>query len=223
MHSWSSAQMNSLNAYSPSMRLWKARTPFVKELTAHSVLVTEHVLVDPDVAARHVAATRWVHAGIVRAAIGTIMACLDPEDSRRNRASVGQIIETLKDQTLVNYFARAGQGSMAALQQARERYEALQKDDLFDRAKWLRNDVVAHILIRRTPTPKVNYEDVYDLRDAAEQIVTDLIAPCGRQKPKRTRVTEQAKFFWDIFVGHGPVAKSAQKAAQRLRVGLPLR
>jgi hypothetical protein len=128
------------------------------------------------------------------------MACLDPEDSRRNRASVGQIIETLKDQTLVNYFARAGQGSMAALQQARERYEALQKDDLFDRAKWLRNDVVAHILIRRTPTPKVNYEDVYDLRDAAERIVTDLIAACGRQKPKPAPVAEQAKFFWDTYL-----------------------
>ena len=188
-----------LFALNEAMESADAFCAYLKELTAHSVLVTEHVLVDPDVAARHVAATRWVHAGIVRAAIGTIMACLDPEDSRRNRASVGQIIETLKDQTLVNYFARAGQGSMAALQQARERYEALQKDDLFDRAKWLRNDVVAHILIRRTPTPKVNYEDVYDLRDAAEQIVTDLIAACGRQKPKRARVTEQAKFFWDTY------------------------
>jgi hypothetical protein len=33
-------------------------------------------------------------------------------------------------------------------------YEALQNDALFDRAKWLRNDVVAHTLIRDTPRPK---------------------------------------------------------------------
>jgi hypothetical protein len=189
-----------LFALNEAMESADAFCAYLKELSAHSVLVTEHVLVNPDVAARHFAATRWVHAGIVRAAIGTIMACLDPEDSRRNRASVGQIIETLKDKTLVDYFASAGQGSTAALQQARVRYEALQKDDLFDRAKWLRNDVVAHILIRDTQTPKVNYEDVYDLRDAAEQIVTDLIAACGRQKPKPAPVAEQAKFFWDTYL-----------------------
>jgi hypothetical protein len=41
-----------------------------------------------------------------------------------------------------------------ALQQARERYEALLKDDLFDPAKRLRNDMIAHILIPDTPTPK---------------------------------------------------------------------
>ncbi len=174
---------------------------YLKELTAHSVLVTEYLVTPSDVAAKHVAATRWVHAGIVRAAIGTIMACLDPEDSRRgNRASVGQIIEALKDKTLADYFASAGQGSTAALQQARESYDELVKGDLFDRAKWLRHDMVGHILIRDTPTPKVRYEDIYDLRDAAERIVTDLIAACGRQKPKPAPVAEQAKFFWDTYL-----------------------
>jgi hypothetical protein len=189
-----------LFALNEAMESADAFCAYLKELTAHSVLVSEHVLVNPDVAARHVAATRWVHAGIVRAAIGTIMACLDTGDWRLNRASVGQIIQLLKDKTLVDYFASAGQGSTAALQQARERYEALRKDDLLERAKRLRHDVVAHILIRDTPTPKVNYKDVYDLRDAAEQIVTDLIAACGRQKPKRSPVAEQAKFFWDTYL-----------------------
>ena len=90
-----------------------------------------------------------------------------------------------------------------ALQQARERYEALLKDDLFDRAKRLRNDVVAHNLIPDTPTPKVHYEDVYDLRDAAERIVTDLFAACVRDKPNclalRAGTDEQAKLFWDTY------------------------
>jgi len=187
-----------LFALNETMESADAFCAYLKELTAHSFLVTEHVLVNPDVAARRVAATRWVHAGIVRAAIATIMACLDEKGG--NRASVGQIIEALKDKTLVGYFASAGQGSTAALQRARDSYEDLLNGDLFDRAKWLRHDVVGHILIRDTPTPKVRYQDIYDLRDAAERIVTDLVAACGRQKPKPAPVAEKAKFFWDTYL-----------------------
>ena len=49
--------------------------------------------------------------------------------------------------------------------------------------------MAAQNLIPDTPTPNVHYEDVYDLRDAAERIVTDLlrrafatsriVSPCG--------------------------------------------
>jgi hypothetical protein len=81
-------------------------------------------------------------AMVTGSGIGTIMACLDPEDRRGNRASVGQIIQLLKDETLVDYFASAVPGSAAALQRARESYEDLLKGDLFDRAKWLRHDVL---------------------------------------------------------------------------------
>ena len=187
-----------LFALNKAMESADAFCAYLKELTAHSVLVREYLVIPSDVEAKHVAATRWVHEGIVRAAIGTIMACLDEKGG--NRASVGQIIEALKDKTLADYFASAGQGSTAALQRARESYEDLLKGDLFDRAKWLRHDMVGHILIRDTPTPKVRYEDVYDLRDAAEHIVTDLFAACGRQKPKPAPVAEQAKFFWDTYL-----------------------
>jgi hypothetical protein len=51
----------------------------------------------------------------------------------------------------------------------------------------------------RTPFAVI-YVDVYDLRDAAERIVTDLIAACGRQKPKPAPVAEQAKRFWDTYL-----------------------
>jgi hypothetical protein len=102
---------------------------YLKELTAHSVLVTEYLVIPSDVEAKHVAATRWVHEGIVRAAIATIMACLDPEYRPSDRASVGHIIEALQDKTLVDYFTSAGQGSTAALEQARESYKALRKSD----------------------------------------------------------------------------------------------
>ena len=40
----------------------------------------------------HVSAIYMVRAAILRAAIGTIMSCLDPADRRGNRASVGEIV-----------------------------------------------------------------------------------------------------------------------------------
>ncbi len=52
----------------------------------------------------HVTAISIVRAGILRAAIGTTMACLDPEDRRGNRASVGQILHMLKNAELVAVF-----------------------------------------------------------------------------------------------------------------------
>jgi hypothetical protein len=44
----------------------------------------------------HVTAISMVRAEILRAAIGTVMACLDPRDWGGNRASVGQILDMLK-------------------------------------------------------------------------------------------------------------------------------
>ena len=145
-----------LFALNEAMESADAFCAYLKELSARDVLVKQYLVKPPDVGASHVLSIRWVHAGILRGAVGTITACLDPEDSRRgNRASVGQIIQLLKDKTLVDLFAGAGQGSTVALQQARERYEALLKDDLFDRAKRLRNDVVARTTwIPDTPTPR---------------------------------------------------------------------
>ena len=53
----------------------------------------------------HSAAIHMVRAGILRRD-GTIMACLDPEDWRGNRASIGQILGVLKDTELVDLFCR---------------------------------------------------------------------------------------------------------------------
>src|ERR1700733_14165379 len=118
--------MDRLFALNEAMESADAFCAYIKELNARDVLVKQYLVKPSDVGARHVLSIRWVHAGILRAAIGTITARLDPEDSRRgNRASVGQIIQLLKDKTLVDLIAGAGQGSTVALQQARERYEAL--------------------------------------------------------------------------------------------------
>jgi hypothetical protein len=82
-----------------------------------------------------------IRAAILRSAVSTAMACLDPSDRRNNRASVGQILDLLRDERLVAVFpepgTRAGLGT-AALDQVRRDYQALVEGDLFDRGKRLR-------------------------------------------------------------------------------------
>jgi hypothetical protein len=149
----------------------------------------------------HVFGIAMVRAGILRGAIGTVMSCLDPPDPRGNRASVGQIFETLKDTALVDYFARAGMGSTAALRRARQSYEDIRKSNAYKRVKRLRDKAVAHTL--NTLPPEVDYEDIYQLRDNAEGIVTDLYEACGRGRPgflaTRVLTDEHARIFWDTY------------------------
>ena len=93
----------------------------------------------------HITAIMIVRAGILRSAIGAVMACLDPEDRRGNRASVGQDSAMLQDATPLAVFPErdgARQSAAEALQRARGEYAALVKSDLFDRGWRLRNDMI---------------------------------------------------------------------------------
>jgi hypothetical protein len=154
----------------------------------------------------HVTAITMVRAGILRSAIGTIMASLDIQDRRGNRASVGQIIEMLKDEKLIAVFPEPGtpkESGTTALQRATYDYEALIKGDLFERGRRLRNDQIAHVLIPDEPTPDVTYETIFALHDAAERLVTDLYQVCDRGKPRYldhlASLTEHARVFWDTY------------------------
>jgi hypothetical protein len=157
----------------------------------------------PNAEKSHGVAIHMVRAGLLRAAIGTVMACLDTGDPRRsNRVSVGQILGTLKDPALANLFATVGQGSTTALQQARRSYKDLQKRGSYKRVKRLRDKEVGHIL--NTPAPEVEYEAIYELRDGAGQIITDLYAACGRPtrpgfRHYRAQTVEHTKVFWDTY------------------------
>jgi hypothetical protein len=157
----------------------------------------------PNVEKSHGVAIRMVRAGILRAAIGTVMACLEPRDPQRiNRVSVGQILGTLSDPALADLFATVGRGSTTALQQARRSYKDLQKRDSYKRVKRLRDKAVGHLL--NTSAPEVEYEAVYELRDGAGQIITDLYAACGRPtKPifleYRAQTVEHSRVFWDTY------------------------
>jgi hypothetical protein len=146
-------------------------------------------------------AIAMVRAGILCGAIGAVMACLDPADRRGNRASIGQILETLKDTTLAHFFATAGRGSTMALHQARKSYDDLRESGSYKRVKRLRDKAVAHTL--NTLPPEAGYEDVYKLAEIAEKIVIQLFAACGRGPPEflgsRLRTAEHAKIFWDTY------------------------
>ena len=100
------------------MRNLDAFCALLKDLNARLVAA------EPDVEEPHAYAIRMVRAGILRAAIGTVMACL--ERSGGDRASVGEILGLLKD--------------FATLQQLRESYETLRKSLLFKHAKRLRDE-----------------------------------------------------------------------------------
>jgi len=147
-----------------------------------------------------------VRAGILRSTIGTVMACLDPEDRRGNRASVGQILYMLKDAKVVAVFPAPGtplDAGSAALQEVRRNYEALIEGDLFKRGKRLRNDAVAHKLIPDDPTPTVPYDTIYGLHDAAERLVIGLYQVCARGTPRflghKAGLADHAQVFWDTY------------------------
>jgi hypothetical protein len=153
----------------------------------------------------HANAVRMVNAAILRSAIGAVMAVLDPEDSPRgNRASVGQILQLLKDSDVLAMLTKGRPSAdVPTLEVNRARYTALLKSDRFARGRRLRNDKIAHVLISDTPTPTVEYQDTYALHDEAERLVSDLHQLCGRAPAKsiaqREIVEQRAKTFWDTY------------------------
>ena len=155
----------------------------------------------------HVTAITMVQAGIVRGAIGTVMACLETEDWRGNRASVGQILGLLRDERLVAVFPELGKSpdlGTAALDRANHDYTALLANDLLARGRRIRNEMVAHTLIPDDPTPTVTYDTIYALHDAAARLVSDLYRVCYRGTPgfieQTTMLIEHARIFWDTYV-----------------------
>jgi hypothetical protein len=154
----------------------------------------------------HGTAITMVRAAILRSAIGSVMTCLDPADRRGNRASVGQILDFLKDEKLVAAFPEPGTPKdlgVAALKRVTRDYDALIKGDAFEHGRQIRNDAIAHLLIPGERTPTVTYETIFYLHDAAEQMVTDLYQVCDRGKPRYPShlpsMTEHAKVFWDTY------------------------
>jgi hypothetical protein len=156
------------------------------------------------VTGRQADAVVMVRAAILRSAIGATMAVLDPEDGRRgNRASLGQILQLLKDANVAASLTKRCGPDAPTIQSVGARYAALVRSDRFKRGRRLRNEKVAHVLIPDAPTPAVEYADVYALHDEAERLASDLHELCGRAPAhfiaQRRIVEERAKTFWDTY------------------------
>lgn len=186
-----------LIALDEAVAMGRAFRALLEDLNARDLFV---------VAGPHVAAITMVRAAILRSAIGSVMACLDPQDRRANRASAGQILDMLDDADLAVLYRSPGpaqDAASAALQQAKTGYDTLVAGDLFQHGRRLRNEAIAHLLIADTPIPTVEYQAIYQLHDAAERLVVSLYQIIGRGQPefpdKEAELKEHSKVFWDTY------------------------
>jgi hypothetical protein len=145
----------------------------------------------------HIAAVAAVRAGILRALISSVFACLDRKGE--DRASVGQILRLIEDAEAVAVFKTG----TAALQRVKDEYENLVESELFKLGRSLRNKAIAHLLTTNASKTPTEYKDIYALHDAVEQLTIDLFELCGCDKPTflyhRANSEEHAKIFWDTY------------------------
>lgn len=147
----------------------------------------------------HIGAVHLVRAGILRAAIGTIMAALDRPG--RDRASVGQVIKMFDSvdlSILADRWPDAAFGP-TELQRAKDDWAALLATPEFQDCKDFRDGTVGHTLMMAMPT--VPNQAYFRLHDAAEGLALRFFSICGFGKPAfrehEARLTASAKTFWD--------------------------
>lgn len=159
----------------------------------------------------HVKAMRVVRAGILRSMISLALAILDQPDRRRgNRASLGQIIELLKDRGLADFLTkpnakRSARPDRQVLSDACSRYGQLYLSEMFKKMRHLRHHSIAHLLVTDGSSPQdVDYSDIFTVADEIEKCLSGLYRGAGMGEPpfiklKKTS-TEQAKLFWDTYL-----------------------
>src|SRR5262249_19275069 len=152
----------------------------------------------------HLQAIAIIRAGLLRSAIALVVAILDSKG--RDRASLGQISEILKDKTFVKFLANTlykGRGAVVdeqKLQDLCDRHHQIYTSPQFKRVRQLRHDEIGHILIRETPTETVEYADTFALADQIEQQVIMLHGGLGILAPnfigERKNTDARATMFW---------------------------
>lgn len=179
----------------------------VSNARAHRAMLEELNRRDTSGAERdQVDAIKVARAALLKSLIGSVMSALDRADRRDNRASVGQIVEMLGERDVAEALTSPASADPVgtagiALERASKGFQDLTASDLFKRGKRLRDDAISHVLERDDPAPDVSFEDVYELHDRAEALVTELYIACG-QKPsfprERPRLEKLARTFWDL-------------------------
>jgi hypothetical protein len=156
----------------------------------------------------HLQAIAVVRAGLLRSAIALIVAILDSQGS--DRASLGQISETFKDKTFVQFLANTlykGRGAVIdeqILQDLCDRHHQIYTSPQFKRVRQLRHDEIGHILIRETPAETVDYADTFALADEIEYQVIMSHEGLGILTPnfidERKNTDARATMFWDTYL-----------------------
>jgi hypothetical protein len=150
----------------------------------------------------HAEALHIVRAGLLRAEIGTVTAIFDQWDRRGNRASLGHVVEELKDSKVRGLLAsqrrRAIPGKFDELQRG---YAAVRASRLLSHVRDVRHTAVAHIL--RTRGRGVRHQDdIFKLADEAERLVGLLFEGLGRDADfitYRDKMRDRALLFWDTY------------------------
>jgi hypothetical protein len=144
----------------------------------------------------HKTAIEIVRAAILRGAVGALMSCLDGPDKRDNRASIGQILVIMEEPGVSAVWQPS---DVAVFRKTRNTFEAVLRMDAYAKCKALRNNDVSHLL-EGTPSPTVEYADIYALHDATEPIVIELCRLVNIRPEclaKRSHFQQHAKLFWD--------------------------
>jgi hypothetical protein len=148
----------------------------------------------------HAVALRNMLAALLRAEIGTVTAIFDPYDKRGNRASLGHVVEVLKDTAVRRFLVSRRPAIPAKFDQLERDYAAIAAGSLLKRIKLLRHKSVAHLL--KGARPRVPYEDIFELEDEAERLV-GLLFKGLQQKADfmahGTRLVDTARLFWDTY------------------------
>jgi hypothetical protein len=149
----------------------------------------------------HTSAIRLARAGMLRAAIGTIMAAVDGAGT--DRASIGQIIRLFEELDLSVLAYRWPDTMFGAreLQAVRDDWTALRATSDFQDCKDFRDGAVGHALVLELPI--VRNEAYFRVHDAAERIADRFYRICGFGKPSFSEhhqtLMKSAKLFWDTY------------------------
>jgi hypothetical protein len=155
----------------------------------------------------HVGSISMVRAGLLRAAITSIMAAVDKNG--KDRASIGQIVSMLEELNCSGFLSDAlserwppGNDEFGTMELGRAKieWEELLATSEFQDCKNFRDGAVAHMLMLDTPTVPV--EAYFRVFDAARTIADRIHRICGFNSSavrKHDQIVQYAGVFWCTY------------------------
>ena len=165
-----------------------------------------------------------VRSATLRSAIGLAVAILDPTDRRGNRASLGHVLEALKDKAVADYLFSSDPRGRAKpiperLNEVRTEYERIRSSPLLLRIKNLRHGKIAHLLTGVEPDRSVEYSDIFVLVDQIEKMLVTLYEGFGMGPPHFLRLKERTSMDSNLFWYTYLAGAASAKASDHLRSG----